>query len=424
MRTATAHRVNTRPTIRVVALSAFAIATLSAVSHSGLSERAPTPGIGAGRATREPEGLMITSISCPRARHCWAVGSSWQHNVALRWRGSAWVSMPMPAPKAQVRGETAMSLSCPAMNDCWAVEGTDTDVDNGDGGSFVSRDAIIHWNGTAWVIEPAPNPTTKSQRYTFVNDAIQSVSCPAATLCWAVGYHDSGQLALRWNGRYWHREIVPLGTTRNPNVSTGAADLESVFCVSDRDCWAGGRRPRCEGKHRACHNEVDEVLHWTGGRWEQARLPKPTFNSETLTAVACASRRDCWAVGPAGQRNQGLHWNGRNWLRASIPSPQAANTIFGSPGLSGLTCFSNSMCWAVGTVSELKANTGNEVLQWNGRSWRRIRFPQPDGDLKGRLYGASCDTQRSCWAVGGTLPPGGPAELLHWNGRAWHVDGA
>lgn len=299
--------------MRFGAVTLAAVAALSAPLYSrGLAGTIATASNPL-RVASIPTGLSITSISCPQARHCWAVGSTWRRNFALQWRGHAWVSMSVPVPKGQARGETAMSLSCIAMNNCWAVEGTDTDVDYGDGGSIASRDVLIHWNGRTWRVVPAPNPVAKSGGYTYVNDALQSVWCAAATLCWAVGYHDSGQLALRWNGKSWRRAIVPLSTVRVPDGSTGAADLDSVFCSGVADCWAVGRRPPCKEKARACRGEVDEVLYWNGKTWTQARLPRNGRSGSNLATVACASPRECGALGPMAERNQGLHWNGRRW---------------------------------------------------------------------------------------------------------------
>src|SRR5690349_3480697 len=82
--------------------------------------------------------------------------------------------------------------NCTASSDCWAV-GANTSIE-----TIEYHTLIEHWNGTAWMIVPAPN--TLPGHYDFAGD----VSCTAASQCWAVGTIDSNTgLIQQWNGTQW-----------------------------------------------------------------------------------------------------------------------------------------------------------------------------------------------------------------------------
>jgi hypothetical protein len=151
-----------------------------------------------------------------------------------------------------------------------------------------------------------------------------------------------------------------------------------------------------------------------------------------LDGVFCTSRTRCWAVGgQAGAggvsiANQVLRWNGMTWRKASVPNPGGTGADSVSE-LFAVRCVATANCWAVGEHSSGGAQL-NEALHWNGKKWTAVRTPNPGGKGNGsisELEDSTCVTSADCWAVGdfgsGT---GGPTEkrinqVLHWNGKKW-----
>lgn len=140
---------------------------------------------------------------------------------------------------------------------------------------------------------------------------------------------------------------APSGWAIVPSPNTSATEgntLNSVACASPSDCWAVGTY------FTGTHNYGQTLIeHWDGNSWTIVPSPNATTtNSNVLSAVACASASECWAVGSYnnGSAAQTLieRWNGTSW--AIVPSP---NNGTQSNALSGVTCSSASECWAVGS---------------------------------------------------------------------------
>jgi hypothetical protein len=70
------------------------------------------------------------------------------------------------------------------------------------------------WNGTAWRIQPTPNPPGAQSA-----DLDGGVACTGPSACLAVGTSDQGTLAEQWNGVTWH--IVPSPTPRRAVAGSG-----------------------------------------------------------------------------------------------------------------------------------------------------------------------------------------------------------
>lgn len=158
----------------------------------------------------------------------------------------------------------------------------------------------------------------------------------------------------------------------------------------------------------------------------------PSAALSVLGGVFCPSRTRCWAVGGqdgAGGKgivNQVLRWNGRTWRKVSVPNPGGTGADNISE-LSAVRCTAPGNCWAVGDRSGGGALV-NQALHWNGRKWKVVPTPDPGGSGGGKvseLEDSTCITSADCWAVGdfgsGTA---GPKEkrinqVLHWNGRKW-----
>jgi hypothetical protein len=153
--------------------------------------------------------------------------------------------------------------------------------------------------------------------------------------------------------------------------------------------------------------------HRVVGRWPAGfGAPYAAQAGLSLTAldgVFCTSTRNCWAVGsreaPSGNAvlNQMLHWNGKSWRKTSVPSPAgsakgALNELF------AVRCLDAANCWTVGEDSKNEGlATLNQALHWNGKKWSVVHTPNPAGTKandNNELFDVTCTSSASCWSVG------------------------
>jgi hypothetical protein len=322
----------------------------------------------------------------------------------------------------------------------------------------------------AWVFAAAPAGATvwTSQTVPSVSapaGQLLSVSCPSATDCVGVGSgfvpgvdsSPGGALAERWNGHRW---------VMQPGAAAARGVLESVSCVSVRDCVAVGLEAAASGPPRAL------IERWNGRRWSVDR--PPLRFSGLLSGVSCVTRAACVAVGYGQRALAVLRWNGRRWSMRSLPVPRGATSR-----LSAVSCAGPRDCEAVGWSSydtgAFSGESGETVVlaeRWNGRRWaiQRSGFtPEPGGEdsalsavscasptggcaavgtvsdeqlavhlvgrrwvtdteatpLAGALNGVSCTSPRACTAVGATsFGPDAAAFAETWNGRSWSTEPA
>ena len=152
-----------------------------------------------------------------------------------------------------------------------------------------------------------------------------------------------------------------------------------------------------------------------------------------LNGVFCTAAANCWAVGERQPSlggpilNQVLHWNGHTWRRVTVPNPggtgpNSVNQLF------AVRCVNARYCWAVGEDSPNRNFYRNEALHWNGKKWYTVPTPNPGGTKSAdvsELFDVTCTSSVSCWSVGefgsGLI---GPTEkirnqVLRWNGKRW-----
>ena len=115
-----------------------------------------------------------------------------------RWNGTVWTVQPSLNP-----GEYGNSLSAVAAlspSNVWAVGVADGNQ---------TQTLIEYWNGTAWSVQPSPNPAPVSQ--------LKGVAGTSATNVWAVGDRNLGDshpdryhtLIEYWNGTAWSVQPSP-----------------------------------------------------------------------------------------------------------------------------------------------------------------------------------------------------------------------
>jgi hypothetical protein len=129
-------------------------------------------------------GGALNSISCLSSSSCIAVGSlrSTAGPFAATWDGTEWTALDALNPAGSVRAELN-GISCVSSSSCMAVGWLETRA-----GTGASRPLSEIWDGTAWSIEPTPNPPSS------VASGLQDVSCVAPLTCEAVGRYNAGPI--------------------------------------------------------------------------------------------------------------------------------------------------------------------------------------------------------------------------------------
>jgi hypothetical protein len=152
-------------------------------------------------------------------------------------------------------------------------------------------------------------------------------------------------------------------------------------------------------------------------RWKIIPLPG-TGTLNQLNSSMALSASDAWAVGTTGLpdfNSQGviLHWDGRTWKRMRHPNPPTAVAV----NLLGVAAASANDAWAVGRWADPVTLTNKPlILHWDGSAWQLSGTPPSSNG--GTFQAVKAFASDDVWAVGqdgtGTL-----AE--HWDGQAWSV---
>ena len=352
---------------------------------------------------------QLGGVSCAGRRSCTAVGNlstaSTSYTWALHGNGSSFSTESTPNETAPASVELN-AVSCASSTACTAV-GDYTDA------MGIHRTLAEAWNGAEWSIRATPNPSTR------VDSQLNSVSCPTATACIAVGFTGSGQqLAERWDGVSW--------TIQRTLTQSAVSALNSVSCSSTTACMAVGYGPNGPLAER-----------WDGVSWTIQNAPKPPAGSqsETLKDVSCTASSACTLVGqfeakttvpcgpslvpgqpPAqcsGLVSQTLAeaWDGASWSIQATPTPS------GGGQLNDVSCTSDTACIAVGY--SYTSTTATLAEAWDGTSWSLQNVPSPT--VGGFLSRVSCASASDCAAVGNSSGPGGPFVPLAdvWDGTTW-----
>ncbi|MBV8992781.1 MAG: hypothetical protein JO287_03545, partial [Pseudonocardiales bacterium] len=271
--------------------------------------------------------------------------------------------------------------TCVDDTHCWAV---------GSQGNTGSRyqTLIEQWNGTSWSVDSSGNENNGTNLYT---NFLQGVSCVSSTDCWAVGTFVNASTGFeeplweQWNGATWTASTFLVGVATN-------YWLDGVSCVDAHDCWAVGYKQSGTGP------DTTWVEQWNGSAWNN----DPDTQSGALYGVSCVDVSHCWAVGDligSPTTNVIQFWNGTAWTTETAPDQ---GSHFNE--LVNVTCVNTSWCWAVGFYND---GTQDQALlaHWDGTSWT---IP---ADLAGAsndspsetfnsLSGVTCVSTSLCWAVG------------------------
>jgi len=162
----------------------------------------------------------LAAVDATGAADAWAVGSASSDiqsaplvPLVLRWNGTSWVSMRLPAP-----GGTALTgVDARTPSDVWAV-GSSSDAAG-------PQPYVARFDGVSW--RRVATPTIAGG-----GELTDVVALSPSTVV-AVGRSNGAPLVLRWNGTSWTRETAPASS--NPFVTAAAAGGPNAV-------WAVGYR--------------------------------------------------------------------------------------------------------------------------------------------------------------------------------------
>jgi hypothetical protein len=345
----------------------------------------------------------LSSVACVFVTLCTAVGDYWTGSagatLAERWDGSSWSIQRTPNPSVNAWSELD-GVACTSSSACVAVGAHEAD------GTDLTL--IERWNGTAWSIQPSPNPPGPR------GSSLSAVACTAATACTAVGYSadslGAGTLAEQWDGTAWTIQPTP-----SPSEF---AELTGVACLSATFCTAVGYHSTSD-----FGGDVALVEHWDGTSWTRQPVPNPGRGGR-LSGVACSSEWACVAVGEYTNRSGKTviliaRWNGTTWTRDPAPSPSGTQ----GEALAGVDCMFTSSCTAVGYSYGAKQTT--LVERWNGTTWSIQPSPNPSGAEASQLAAVACASVTTCTAVGEYFDrdasPSHVPLAEYWNGATWSI---
>jgi hypothetical protein len=168
--------------------------------------------------------------------------------------------------------------------------------------------------------------------------------------------------------------------------------------------------------------------------WTAAKAPLPanaaTSDSPGLTGVSCPSATVCIAVGnyeakPSGT-GQGLlvTRSGSSWTAAEAPLPAGAASSGAAVQLFGVACPSASACVAAGSYTTSSHSTEGVLLTRHGSAWTAAKAPLPANaasDPSPSLTDVTCPSTTVCVIAGVYIDSSNVAQgvLLTEHGSSW-----
>jgi photosystem II stability/assembly factor-like uncharacterized protein len=295
-----------------------------------------TDGAQTWRVLPVPDGVTFTSaLSCASAMDCAAGGLYYGHQpvyLTTASGGHSWTVSPLPAGVGQI-----LSLDCVTATTCRGLASAS--------GKAMSPGFGMLFSGMHFVVT-----TDGGRRFTVVpfpeGASIQSVTCPTASHCVAIGMHsssnprtgpdlDHGVLLTSDNGGItWQKHAWPKGY--------GPGVFPDVTCVDASHCAMIGfvEHNGTEGNQVGYTSGKDAVQYTViafstdgGVTWTASTLPH-TIPYPMMDALTCPTALTCYAAGSdliphriGNTYNAGssvvavTHDAGRTWQRVTFAVP-------------------------------------------------------------------------------------------------------
>jgi photosystem II stability/assembly factor-like uncharacterized protein len=314
-----------------------------------------------------PKGVTFTSaLSCASAADCAAGGLYYGHQpvyLSTANGGHSWTVRPLPADVGQIS-----NLNCVTATTCRGLASATGNLMS-PGFDFI---ADMHFVVTS----------DGGRRFTVVRfpkgESIQTVSCPTAAHCVAVGLYDNNDprtgpdvdhgilLTSDDGGLTWQHHAWPKGY--GPGLTPDVTCADASHCAMIGFVERNGR----EGNQVGYSSGKDAVQY---------------------TVIAFSSD------------------GGVTWTASTLPHTMPY------PMMDALTCPTSQTCYAAGgdLIAQRIGNTYNAessvvaVTQDAGRSWQRVSFAVPakvpggmQGDSFMEIAQIQCPSPDACVAIGGS----------------------
>jgi photosystem II stability/assembly factor-like uncharacterized protein len=312
-----------------------------------------------------PKGITFTSaLSCASAAECAAGGLYYGHQpVYLRTAngGHSWTVSPLPAAVGQIS-----NLNCVTATACRGLASATGRLMSPGFDLIADMHFVVTSDGgRRFTVVPFPR-----------GESIQSVSCPTASHCVAVGLYD------------------------NADIRTGPDVDHGVLMTSD-----------------------DGGLTWQDHAWPNGYGPGP------VPDVTCADASHCAMIGYVERNgregNQVGYSSGKDAVQYTVIALSSdggvtwtASTLphtMPYPMMDTLTCPTSQTCYAAGgdLIAQRIGKTYNAessvvaVTQDGGRTWQRVSFAVPakvpggmQGDSFMQIGQIQCPSPDACVAIG------------------------
>jgi hypothetical protein len=204
----------------------------------------------------------------------------------------------------------------------------------------------------------------------------------------------------------WKAVGLPLPANAAPS---GSNSLAAVACASRHRCAATGYYTDSSG------NQQGLLVTGAASAWKAAAAPLPSNaapNPRTaVNYVACPGRATCVAAGvyhdSSGAQQGLLLTSGRpSWQAVEAPVPAGAAPV-PQVRLTGVTCPSTTQCVAIGTYLTIGGSVQSMLVTGFGQHWTATQAPLPAGapaTATTNLSSVACSAVSDCVAVGSYSP--------------------
>ena len=355
-----------------VPISCPAIGYCVSLAGSPLEAVTETDGNWQAYRLKAPQNTTITSISCPAVGQCAAVGNyiaadGRMHGLAATETKGTWKVTQLNDPAiADPHQKVYLSqVACPPSGACAAYGQYTPKSQENPVPYFESQAESGAWTQSVPKL-PVVNDLATSDVW------LNSISCPAAGKCIAVGETGEGNggvgLVYTENSRLWVSRQPPLPSNYNPGSNFPQVDLLSISCPQTAQCIAVGRYPIGYGETSAT---ASLIMTDTSGRWNPAEAPQspqatgPNESEYGLTAVSCAEVDSCAAVGYEDNSSSGaalLTDSGGTWSAIAAPLPSGESGYF-VPRATLVSCPRTGACTVAGWYMNSAGLAEEDLLQ-------------------------------------------------------------
>ena len=321
------------PSVRLAVATVLAVATLVPV------RAAPAAAAGAWEQVELPGSVatpaVLLSVTATDRGNAWAAGGEAMSGreagtpLILRWDGTAWAEVPLPALSWS---GSLQSISAVSRSEAWAV-GRDT----------AGLSHLLRWNGQRWREVPVPGGAP----------VLRAVAAGPLGSAWLAGNDGDRPVVLRWNGTAWQSVASPADNSWLTGVR-----------VTRRGVWVTGQQ-RVDGTH------VGLMARWNGAGWTAVTTGAAV---QTINDVLPVSADDVWAVGSSPVSGPGGlsltrpwigHWDGTGWDTAlRVPATTIEQNVTITPDRGGRPQWTGSI------VGPNPATT--RYARFDGTTWAEV----------------------------------------------------